>query len=73
MVILNALILLVSVNSLGKYAQIGVHKTGIALEAYVIVCQATMGLIVPKQAALLARFMMRPLQHVYQVVRHAHT
>lgn len=73
MVILNALILLVSANSLGKYAQIGVHKTGIALEAYVIVCQATMGLIVPKQAALLARFMMRQLQHVYQVVRHAHT
>lgn len=51
MVILNALISLVSVNSLGKYVQIGVHKTVIVLEAYVIVCQATMGLIVQKQAA----------------------
>ncbi len=73
MVILNALISLVSANSRERYVQIGVHKMGIVLEAYVIVCQATMGLIVQKQAAYPARFMMRQLQDVYRAVQHVHT
>lgn len=60
----SVLILLIFVNSLGKYVRIGVHKMDTVFVAYAYVCQAIMGKIVLNLHVQLGSTMIKLHPHV---------